>query len=553
MPDAFDYIIIGAGSAGSVLANRLSAGDTTVCLLEAGGRDTHPMIHIPAGFMNTLTNPAVNWLYSSEPSAGTAGRSIPAPRGKTLGGSSSINGHVYNRGQRLDFDSWAQMGNRGWGYADILPYFRRSERRIGEGHELYRGRDGELPVTDIDAPHPICEAFIESCVKLGIPRNPDYNGATHEGVGYYQRNIHKGRRRSAAGSFLNPVKHRRNLDIRTRAHVERILFEGRRATGVRYQRNGRVIEIHARREIILSGGAVASPQLLQVSGIGPGALLQDLGIPVQHELPAVGENLVDHYLARNASRVRNAATLNERARGLALISEIANFATRRKGILTLSPSLAYAFWKSDPSLDHGDLNFIFTPASYKQGVPSQLEEYPGMTIASWPMRPRSRGSVRARTSDSHDKPAIQPSYLDHEYDQQLTIAGLRLGRQMIQSPEMSHLFDHEITPGAEVQSDDELLDFARAYGTTVFHLMGTCRMGPENDTNAVVDDELRVRGTEGLRVVDASVIPAAHSTNTNVATIMIAEKASDMILGKQPPPAAELPHTAECEPARNAS
>lgn len=545
MSDEFDFIVIGAGSAGCVLANRLSAGSDTVCVLEAGGPDRHPFIHIPAGFMKTLTSPAVNWLYETVPSEGTAGRSIPTPRGKTLGGSGSINGHAYNRGQSMDFDSWSQMGNRGWGYADILPYFKRSERRIGGSDDgTYHGTDGELTVTDIDATHPLCDAFVEGCVNMGIPRNPDYNGATHEGVGYFQRTINKGRRVSPATAFLHPVMNRPNLDVRTRAQVEKILFEGKRAVGVRYRQGGRSVEIRARREIILSGGSVASPQLLQVSGIGPGKLLQELGVPVVHELAAVGENLADHYLVRNASRVKNAPSLNERARGLGLVSEVIRYAIQRKGLLALSPSLVYVFWKSNPALDKSDLQFIFTPASYKDGRPAELESYPGMTIASWPMRPQSRGYVRAKSADTRDKPAIQPNYLDHEYDQQLTIAGLRLGREMVRSPEMASIFVEETTPGDDIQSDDELLHFARTYGTTVFHLMGTCRMGPENETNAVVDDQLRVRGVEGLRVADASVIPAAHSTNTNAAAIMIAEKASDMILGKAPLLAAELPRQA---------
>ena len=548
MSDEFDYIVIGAGSAGCVLANRLSAGDATVCVLEAGGPDRHPFIHIPAGFMKTLTSPAVNWLYQTEPSDGTAGRSIPTPRGKTLGGSGSINGHAYNRGQSLDFDSWAQMGNRGWGYADVLPYFKRSERRIGGNDDgTYHGTEGELAVTDIDATHPLCDAFVEGCVNMGIPRNPDYNGASHEGVGYFQRTIHKGRRVSTARAFLHPVMNRSNLDIRTRAQAEKILFEGKRAVGVRYRKGSKSIEIRARREVILAGGSIASPQLLQVSGVGAGSLLQKIGVPVVHELAAVGENLADHYLVRNASRVKNASSLNERAHGIPLVSEVLRYAFTRKGLLALSPSLVYVFWKSDPALDKGDLQFIVTPASYKDGRPAELEDYPGITIASWPMRPESRGFVRAKTADTRDKPIIQPNYLDHEYDQRLTIAGLRLGREMIRSPEMAKYFVEETTPGDEAQSDDELLHFARTYGTTVFHLMGTCRMGPASDTNSVVDDELKVHGTEGLRVVDASVIPAAHSTNTNAATIMIAEKASDMILGKEPLPAVSVPPTPESD------
>ena len=543
MADEFDYIIIGAGSAGSILANRLSAGEATVCVLEAGPPDRNPWIHIPAGFTRTLTNPKVNWLFESEPSEGTAGRPVYVPRGKTLGGSSSINGHIYNRGQRMDYDTWAQEGNRGWGYADILPYFKRSERRIGPSSaasdEDFHGRDGELPVTDIDGPEPICEAFIDGAAGLGIPRNPDYNGATQAGVGYFQRVIEKGRRVSAARAFLHPVKHRPNLDIRTDAHTQRILFKGKRAVGVRYRQGGRDVEIRARREIILSSGAVGSPQLLQVSGVGPAALLKDLGVDVVHDLPAVGENLSDHYLARMTARVKNARTINERARGLSLVREVANYALRRKGLLAMSPSQVFAFWKSHPSMELPDLQLIFTPATYKAGMIAELDDQPGMTAASFALRPLSRGYIRARTANAGDKPLIQPNYLDHETDQQVTIAGLRLDRAIFRTPELAHYFDHEIVPGDDAQTDDELLDFARRYGTTVFHLVGTCRMGAADRAN-VVSDELKVHGIEGLRVVDASVMPTMPSANTNAATIMIAEKGADMILGREPLPAANL-------------
>ena len=540
MADEFDYIIIGAGSAGSILANRLSGGDATVCLLEAGPSDRNPWIHIPAGFMKTLTNPKVNWLYESEPSEGTAGRRVYAPRGKTLGGSSSINGHVYNRGQRMDFDTWAQQGNRGWGYADVLPYFKRSERRIGPADEGYHGHDGELTVTDIDWHDPICDAFIDGAVGMGIPRNRDYNGATQAGVGYFQRAINKGRRVSTARAFLHPVKHRPNLDIRTGAHTQRILFDGKRALGVRYRQGGREVEIRARREIVLSSGAVGSPQLLQISGVGPAALLREIGVPVVHDLPAVGENLADHYGVRMAAQVKNGRTLNERARGLSLIGEVANYALRRKGLLAMTPSQVFVFWKSHAAMDLPDLQLIFTPASYKDGKIAQLDDYPGMTAAIFPMRPLSRGFVRARTADAGDKPAIQPNYLAHEYDRQVTVAGLHLQRRLLRTPELARYFDREAVPGDAVRSDDELLDFARRYGTTVFHLMGTCRMGPAAERNAVVGDDLKVHGIEALRVVDASVMPTMPSANTNASTIMIAEKASDMILGQPPLPAATL-------------
>jgi len=540
MADIFDYIVIGAGSAGSVLANRLSAEGATVCVLEAGPPDRHPYLHIPAGFMKTLVDPRLNWLYDSEPSEGTAGRRIHAPRGKTLGGSSAINGHIYNRGQRMDFDSWAQMGNRGWSYAEVLPYFKRSERRIGAGDELYRGRDGELPVTDIAWRDPLCDAFIAGAVGLGIPRNPDYNGARQEGVGYFQRTIDAGRRASAARAFLHPVRYRPNLDIRTRAHVRRILIEERRAVGVRYTRGGTEIELRARREIVLAGGAIASPHLLQVSGIGPAGLLRDIGVPVLHDLPGVGENLGDHYGVRLAARVRGQRTINERARGLALAREVGHYVLRRRGILALSPTLVFIFWKSHDTVGQPDLQMTFTPASYREGVQARLDDFPGMTVAAWPTRPESTGHVRARSADTFVAPEIQPNYLASEADRRVLLAGIRLGRRMLQTPELAAWYEREEVPGPALQSDDELLDFARRRGTTSFHLMGSCRMGPAGDARNVVGDDLAVHGIARLRVVDASVMPSMPSANTNAPTIMIAEKAADMILGRPPLPAAPV-------------
>lgn len=536
--ESFDYIIIGAGSAGSVLANRLSEDEkVTVCVLEAGPWDWHPFIHIPAGFMYTLVNPKVNWLYSSEPSEWTGGRRIAAPRGKTLGGSSSINGHIYNRGQRLDFDGWAQRGNLGWGYADVLPYFRRSERRVGEGDDTFRGRDGQLPITDLDWRDPICEAFIEGAVQMGIPRNLDYNGTTQAGVSYVQRIVQNGMRRSAARGYLHPAMKRRNLTVRTNAHVSQIVLEGKRAVGVRYRsggRNGAVVEVRARREVILSGGAVNSPQLLQVSGIGPAPLLQSLGIEVKHAMAGVGENLRDHYAPRFVARVKDAETINERSHGLRLAGEVLKYAFTRKGILALNPTLIYVFWKSDERVENYDLQLTFTPASYKEGVQSRLDDFPGMTIASWQQRPDSTGYVHARSADPFEAPIIQPNYLKAESDRQVLLAGMKLARRLISSPALSKYYDREEFPGPQVQSDDELLGAAKQRGTTTFHLMGTCRMAPENDPTAVVDAQLRVRGIEGLRVVDASIMPTMPSANLNASVLMIAEKASDMIRGRAP-------------------
>ena len=524
------------------MVNRLSAdGRYRVCALEAGGRDWHPFLHIPAGFMKTMTDPSVNWLYEAEPSEGTAGRRIAQPRGKTFGGSSSINGHVYNRGQRMDFDTWAQRGNRGWDYADVLPYFRRSERRIGPGDDRFRGRDGEFVVEDLAWRDPLCEAFIAGAESIGIPRNPDYNGERQEGVGYFQRSIHRNRRMSTARAHLRPAMQRRNVDVRPHAHAARILFEGNRAVGVQYLRGGERRVVRAAREVIVAGGAVNSPQLLQLSGIGPPALLGELGIPVRKALPGVGENLRDHYAMRTAFRVEGVRTINELARGWRLGVEVAKYFALGTGILTLQPTLVHCFWKSDDAFEAPDLQMTFTPASYRRGVQSTLEDEPGATIAVWQHRPESRGYVRARSADPLEKPLIQPNYLADEMDRRVIVNGIRLARRLMRTEPLAPYFVHEALPGDEVRTDGELLDFARGIGTTAFHLAGTCRMGPATDRGAVVDDRLRVHGIAGLRVADASIMPHITSANTNAAVLMIGEKAADMILGVPPPEPAALP------------
>jgi choline dehydrogenase-like flavoprotein len=535
--ESFDYVIVGAGSAGSVLANRLSEDEkTTVCVLEAGPSDWHPFIHIPAGFMYTLVNPRVNWLYTSEASEWTGGRRIAAPRGKTLGGSSSINGHIYNRGQRLDFDGWAQRGNRGWGYADVLPYFRRTERRlVAEADPTFRGSDGNLPITDLEWRDPLCEAFIEGAVQMGIPRNRDYNGAQQAGVSYVQRIIQNGRRVSAARGYLHPAMKRPNLTVRTHAHATNLVFEGKRAVGVCYLkggRNGTPVEVRATKEVILSGGAVNSPQLLQISGVGPAPLLKSLGVAVKHELTGVGENLRDHYAPRFVARVKGAETINEKSHGLRLVGEVLKYALTRKGILSLNPTLIYVFWKSDPAVDNYDLQFTFTPASYKEGVQSTLDDFPGMTIASWQQRPDSIGYVRAKSADPFTAPIIQPNYLAAESDRRVLLAGMKIARKLISSPPLQKYYEREEFPGVQAQSDEDLMTAAKQRGTTTFHLMGTCRMAPDSDPTAVVDDQLRVRGLEGLRVVDASIMPTMPSANLNASVLMLAEKAADMIRGR---------------------
>jgi choline dehydrogenase len=537
--EEFDYVIVGSGAAGSVLAHRLTEEPgATVCVLEAGPPDRHPYIHVPAGFIKMLFNPDFTWQFKTEPSEGSGGRSIPTTQGRTLGGSSSINGMIYNRGQRADLDSWAQRGNRGWGYVDMLPYYKRTERRIGIADDRTHGRDGNLPVTDIDWVHPICEAFIDGAVGMGIPRCADYNsGDRQEGVGYFQRAIHRGWRHSAARVFLHPAKATGRLEIRTDARAAAVLFEGRRAVGLRYvndrDRTSRHV-VRARREVILCCGTANTAKLLQISGVGPAALLQSIGVPVVHDLRGVGENFRDHYAPRLVARVRNSTTINEMARGVGLAGQIMRWVMGKPSILALSPSLVHWFWKSDDSMDQPDLQGVFSPASYKQGFVGMLDDYPGMTCGVWQHRPESVGYVRARSADPFEDPVIQPNYLSDPMDRGVLVAGMKLARRLLLAPELAHYFDGDMLPGPEVQSDDEFLSYARQYGSTAYHLIGTARMGPVTDPTAVVDDQLRVHGMQSLRVADASIMPSMPSANTYATTMMIAEKASDMIRGRPP-------------------
>jgi choline dehydrogenase-like flavoprotein len=536
--DEFDYVIVGSGAAGSVLAHRLTEDPgVRVCVLEAGPPDRHPFIHVPGGFIKMLFNPGYTWQFTTEPSEGSGGRRIPTTQGRMLGGSSSLNGMIYNRGQSADFDSWAQRGNRGWGYADVLPYFRRTERRLGRADRRFHGTEGRLPVTDIDWFHPINEAFIEGAVGLGIPRNPDYNGARQEGVGYFQRAIYRGWRHSAGRVFLHPAR-ARGLEVRTDARAARILFEGKRAIGVSYlheRDRSQMRTVRARREVIVSAGTANTAKLLQISGVGPAGLLALLGVPVVHALAGVGENFRDHYSVRMVARVKGIRTINEMSHGLGLAGQIARWVLGRPSILALSPSLVHWFWKSSPALDLPDLQGVFSPASYKEGFVGLLDDYPGMTCGVWQHRPESVGYVRARSADPFVDPAIQPNYLEHPTDRAVLLAGMKLARALLHTPELAAWFDHESLPGDAVAGDDALLDFAHRYGSTAYHLIGTARMGPAFDPTAVVDDRLLVHGMAGLRVVDASVMPSMPSANTYASTTMIAEKAADMIRGRAAP------------------
>ena len=538
--DTFDYIVVGGGTAGSIMVNRLSADGASVCLLEAGPKDRHPFIHIPAGYIKNIYSPKMTWNFKSKPELATANRSFPLPQGRVLGGSSSINGLNYVRGQSADYDNWAQMGNTGWSYGDVLPYFKRSERRIGPGDDAVRGRDGEMPITDLDLIHPVCEAFIKGAAQMGIPRNPDYNSGDQAGTGYFQRTIHKGYRYSAAKAFLRPARKRPNVDIRTNAQAAEILFEGTRANGVRYLRDGRegnAVEVRARREVILCAGALNTPKLLQLSGIGPAEVLGDLGIKVRVDLHGVGNNLRDHYGVRMVSTLKGVKTFNSMARGLPLGIEIVKWLWGRPSLLSVSPSLTHLFWKSSDALETPDLEYVMTPASFREGTVGLLDNMPGMTVGVWQMRPESHGYVRPVSRDPFDPPEINPNYLSDPRDQQVLLRSIHLGRKLMTTAPLQPWLTGKTNPDQDLQSDDELLDWARREGITVYHMIGTARMGPDGDPGAVVDSQLRVRGLQGLRVADASVMPVMPSGNTNAPVMMVAEKAADMILGKTLKPA----------------
>ncbi len=531
--DTFDYVIVGSGAAGSILANRLTEeAGVTVCLLESGPSDWHPFLHIPAGYIKKVFDPSVTWPFTTEPTEQTSGRRIPVPQGRTLGGSTSINGLVYNRGQAEDFDGWAAAGNPGWSFRDVLPYFRKTERRIGAGDDQLRGRDGLLPVTDIDWIHPISEAFIEGAQQFGMPRNPDYNGGSQQGVGYFQRTIDRGLRMSTARTFLRPAQRRKTLSVRTNSQATQVLFEGRRAVGVAYRRGGAQgsqHEVRARREVILCAGAINTPRLLQLSGVGPAAWLQDIGVPVVHDLPGVGNHLKDHFSIRVVARVKGCTTINELARAPRLWGQIARWLMVKPSILALSPSLVHFFWQSREGLTRPDLQGVFTPASYREGYVGMLDSYPGMTCGVWQHRPQSMGYVRAKSADPFQDPEIQPNYLEHEDDRRVLLDGARLARKLLQTPALASFSDGESMPGVQVERDDELMDYIRRYGVSSYHLNGSARMGPASGSGNVVDSALRVHGLTGLRVADASVMPTAVSANTCAATMMIGEKAADLI------------------------
>ncbi len=526
--EKFDYIIAGAGSAGCVLANRLSADPSKrVLLLEAGGRDWYPWIHVPVGYFKTLHNPLTDWSYKTQPDPGLNGRAIDWPRGKTLGGSSSINGLLYIRGQREDYDHWRQLGNTGWSYDDVLPYFLRSEDQQN-GADAYHGAGGGLAVQNMRAKRDICEALISASAEMGVPRNEDFNGAKQEGAGYFQQTARNGRRCSTAVGFLNPIKNRRNLTIVTHALVEKVLFDGTQTTGIAISVKGAAQRygLNSGGEVILAAGAIGSPQILQLSGIGPGALLQGHGIPVVKALQGVGENLQDHLQIRTVYEV-NVPTLNEEINSFFRRMKIGlQYVLSRTGPMSMGASQVCIFARSRPDLETPDIQYHFQPLSAdKPGI--EMHDFPGVTLSVCQLRPESKGRIEITSPDPKAYPAIHPNYLSTPRDQQTAVDALKFTRRLVTTDALKPFIVREHLPGAEIQTDAELLDSARNIAQTIYHPTSTCKMG--SDETAVVDARLRVYGVSGLRVVDASVMPAIVSGNTNAPTIMIAEKAADLI------------------------
>ena len=527
-PREFDYVIVGAGSAGCVLANRLSAdGKNSVLLLEAGPRDTNLWIHVPLGYGRLFKEKTVNWMYQTEPEPGLDGRSVFQPRGKVLGGSSSINGLLYIRGQHEDYDRWRQHGNHGWGFDDVLPYFKKAEDQH-RGADDFHGIGGPLPVSDLGHPDPLSAAFIAAAAEAGLPVNRDFNGASQEGAGFFQTTTRHGRRASAAVAYLRPAKGRHNLRVETAALAQRIVFAGHRAVAVEYRQAGSLRTARARKEILVSGGAFNSPQLLQLSGVGSAELLRKHGIDVVLDARGVGHDLQDHMQVRVVMRCSQRITLNDIVNHpVRKILMGLRYAAFRTGPLTIAAGTSGAFFKTNPRLATPDIQIHFLPFSTDK-MGEKLHAFSGFSASVCQLRPESRGSLRIRSADPAAPPEIRINYLSTEVDRTANVEGLKVLRKILQAPALSPFVVEEVDPGAKVVSDAALLRYCRARGSTIYHPTSTCRMG--NDALAVVDQRLRLRGLEGLRVVDASVMPDLVSGNTNAVVIMIAEKASEMIL-----------------------
>ncbi|HEX5795846.1 MAG TPA: GMC family oxidoreductase N-terminal domain-containing protein [Geminicoccaceae bacterium] len=524
---SFDYVVVGAGTAGCVLANRLSADPgVSVLLVEAGGKDDYLWIHIPVGYLYTQNNPRTDWCLATEAEPGLGGRALAYPRGKVLGGCSSINGMIYMRGQAADYDHWRQQGLAGWGWDDVLPYFKRSEDHVHGADEVH-GSGGEWRVEEMRISWEILDAFRAAAAEVGIPKTADFNRGDNEGCGYFQVNQRRGVRWSTAKAFLRPARSRPNLMVLTHAQATRIELDGRRVVGLEVRREGATAHAAVRGELVLASGAIGSPQLLQLSGIGPGDLLRACGIAPRHELPGVGENLQDHLQLRLVYKVQGTRTLNERAASLMARGWMGlEYLLFRRGPLSMAPSQLGAFARSDPARATPNLEYHVQPLSLDRfGEP--LHSFPAFTASVCNLRPESRGSVRIRSPAPDAPPSIRPNYLATEGDRMVAADAIRLTRRIAAAPALARFRPQEFRPGAEYQSEDELVAAAGAIGTTIFHPVGTCRMGA--DPGAVVDERLRVRGLSGLRIADASIMPAITSGNTNAPVIMIAEKAADMI------------------------
>jgi choline dehydrogenase-like flavoprotein len=530
--DTYDSIIVGAGTAGCLLANRLSADPKVrVLLLEAGGKDNYHWIHIPVGYLYLMGNPRADWGFTTAAEPGLNGRSLAYPRGRVLGGCSSINGMIYMRGQARDYDLWRQMGNPGWAWEDVLPHFKKHQDQWALAPDAFddlHARGGEWRIELARVRWDILDAFQEAAAQAGIPKIDDFNRGDNEGCGYFHVNQRRGIRWNTSKGFLRPVRHRRNLDVETDAMVERLVLDGRRVTGLVVRQHGQQRTISASREVVLAAGAIGSPQILQLSGIGSGNLLQKFGIPVHHELESVGANLQDHLQVRCAYKVQGVKTMNERFQSLVQRAGFAaQYALTRRGPMTMAPSQLGAFVKSDASRDTPNLQYHIQPLTLpKFGEP--LDPFPAFTASVANIRPTSRGWVRIASPDPAAHPEIRPNYLSTEEDRRVAAQAIRVTRNIVSMPALAKYHPHEFRPGPEFQSDDDLAKAAGDISTTIFHPVGTCRMG--SDEAAVVDARLKVRGLEGLRVADASVMPTITSGNTNSPTLMIAEKAAAMIL-----------------------